>query len=51
MNPNMIYIYIYIYSKIENPKLKRQYLEKLRKLLTKKEVTKTETLLVSEPYG
>jgi lipopolysaccharide export LptBFGC system permease protein LptF len=34
-------------SKIENLELKRQYLKKLRKLLTKKEVTKTKTPEVS----
>jgi hypothetical protein len=34
-------------SKIENPELKRQYLEKLRKLLTKREVNKSKSLDVS----
>jgi hypothetical protein len=34
-------------SKIKNPELKRQYLKKLRKLLTKNEVTKTKTPKVS----
>jgi hypothetical protein len=36
-----------VISKIENPELKRQYLEKLRKLLTKKEVAKTKSPEVS----
>jgi len=31
-------------SRIENPELKRQYLEKLRKLLTKREVNKSKSL-------
>jgi len=31
-------------SKIENPELKRQYLEKIRKLLTKREVNKSKSL-------
>jgi hypothetical protein len=34
-------------SKIENPELKRQYLEKLRKLLTKREVAKSKSPEVS----
>jgi hypothetical protein len=34
-------------SKIENPELKRQYLEKLRKLLTKREVNKSKSLEIS----
>jgi hypothetical protein len=34
-------------SKIENPELKRQYLEKLRKLLTKREVNKSKSLDIS----
>jgi hypothetical protein len=34
-------------SKIENPELKRQYLEKLRKLLTKKEVSKSKSQEIS----
>jgi len=33
-------------SKIENHELKRQYLEKLRKLLTKREVNKSKSLEV-----
>jgi hypothetical protein len=34
-------------SKIENPELKRQYLEKLRKLLTKREGNKSKSLEIS----
>jgi hypothetical protein len=34
-------------SMIENPELKRQYLEKLRKLLTKREVNKSKSLEIS----
>jgi len=34
-------------SKIENPELKRQYLEKLRKLITKREVNKFKSLEIS----
>jgi cell shape-determining protein MreC len=34
-------------SRIENPELKRQYLEKLRKLLTKREVNKSKSLEIS----
>jgi hypothetical protein len=34
-------------SKIENPELKRQYLEKLRKILTKREVNKSKSLEIS----
>jgi hypothetical protein len=34
-------------SKIENHELKRQYLEKLRKLLTKREVNKSKSLEIS----